>query len=89
MYTKHGQMGFVQPIPALDNRVFLVHNVRMTTERLKALCESVLSSIDGAMHDLVWADNPEVFEGLKNAKELVELIAEDCEGDLDELNFDY
>ena len=41
------------------------------------------------MNDLSWADHPGVFESLKNAKELIELIAEAFEDeDLEELDFE-
>ena len=44
--------------------------------------------LDCAMNDLVWKDNPGVFESLKNVKELVELISDSIDEDVEELDFE-
>ena len=60
----------------------------MTSEKLKALAQAVWSEIDCAQNDLVWRDHPQTIESLTNAKELLEVIMDDCREEIEELNFD-
>lgn len=61
----------------------------MSGKRIRALCQAAWTEVDCAMNDLVWRDNPDVFESLKNAKELIEVVMEDfSDEDPEELNFD-
>lgn len=62
----------------------------MTNSKLRALLQSADMNIDCAMNSLVYRENPQVYEDLNNARDLISL-ALDSLGDPDdpeELDFE-
>jgi hypothetical protein len=60
----------------------------MGSARLRILCESIVEELDNALSGVEWADNPELFESIRNAKDNANQIIYCLDETPDELNFE-